>query len=290
MIIYLNGHFISDHEARISLMDGGYLFGDGVFETLRLYAGTPFDLDGHLRRMARQLEALEYEWRPDLAEFERILAELTERNGWRGADARCRITVSRGTDDDDILPLRGHEALTPTVSVMGQPLGERLARWQRDGITVEPMPDAYIRGSFPHLKTLNYLPTAMALRSAARAGCDEALFVDGSGRVLEAATSNVFIVREGVLWTPPLDLGLLAGRTRALVLDRAVRAGLTVHEASFSLEELREADEVFLSGSVKEVVPVRLVGGEAVAGGEPGPVTRLLQKEYRRGVRDALGG
>ncbi len=290
MIVYLNGRFCPADEARISLLDGGYLFGDGVFETLRLYAGRPFDLEGHLARMASQLEALEYSWRPDIRELGDILDTLVTRNEWNGMDVRCRITVSRGYDGGELLPLLDHGNITPTISMVAQPLGDRLVRWQKDGIAVEPLPFAYVRGNFPHLKTLNYLPTAMALRYAARHGCDEALFIDGQGRILEAATSNVFMVREGSLWTPPLDLGLLPGRTRSMVLAGAERSGLQIHELPFTLDELCRADEVFLSGSVKEIVPVRTIGGVDVAKGEPGPVTRILQKEYRRGVRDALGG
>lgn len=290
MIVYLDGSFLPAEQARIPLLDGGYLYGDGVFETVRLYDGRPFDLDGHLARMARHLDVLEYDWRPDPSSLSAVLHELAARNGCAEGDARCRLTVSRGAAPGEVLPLEGHEDIPPTVSAILQPLGDRVARMQHEGIAVQPMPHDYARGNFPGLKTLNYLPTAMALRAAARAGCEEALFVDGEGRVLEAATSNVFLVRDGALSTPPLDLGLLPGRTRSMVMEIAARSGVEVREEAFGLDDLAAADEVFLSGSVKEVVPVVRIAERTVADGTPGPLTGRLAKEYRRGVRDTLGG
>ncbi|MBC8423065.1 aminotransferase class IV [bacterium] len=290
MIIFLNGKYCDADEARISLFDGGYLYGDGMFETIRLYAGRPFDLSGHLERLGRNLEALGYAYRPSPRELADVIAQLVRRNGLDGRDARGRLTVSRGGGPGDPLPLTDHGSLQPTVSVFLQPLDPALARWQRDGIGVLSMRAGFQRGDFPHLKTLNYLTTVTALRLAHAAGCQEALLVDGENRVLEGATSNVFVVAGGTLLTPPLELGLLAGRTRDMVLAHANAAGLSCREAPLTIRDLCAADEAFLCGSVKEIVPVVAVDGSPVGDGTPGPVTRRLQKEYRRGVEDALGG
>ncbi len=290
MIVFLNGKYCDADAARISLFDGGYLYGDGMFETVRLYAGRPFDLDGHLARLAANLEALGYAYRPSPLEIADVIGDLVRRNGLTGQDARCRLTVSRGGGPGDPLPLADHGAMRPTVSVFLQPLDTGLARWQRDGIGVLSMRAGFHRGDFPHLKTLNYLTTVTALRLAHAAGCQEALLVDGESRVLEGATSNVFAVAGGTLRTPPLELGLLAGRTRNMLLAHAAAAGLPVDEGPVTLRELCAADEAFLCGSVKEIVPVVSVDGTPVGDGTPGPVTRTLQKEYRRGVADALGG
>lgn len=289
MIVWLNGTCLPAAEARIPLLDGGYLYGDGVYETFRVYAGRPFDLAGHLARMARNLEALEYRWRPGDAEVREALAQVLAANAWEAADARARLTVSRGADPDDPMPLSGHPGLAPTVSLVVRALGGREAAWQRDGIAVLSMPAEFARGNFPHLKTLNSLPTVSALRRARAAGCDEALLVDAEGRVLECATSNVFLVRGRNLVTPPLALGLLAGRTRALVLAGAADLGLAVSEAAFSPDDLIAADEAFLCGSVKEVAPITAVDGRPAGGGRPGPVTREVQAAYRAHVRRTLG-
>jgi len=290
MLVWLNGTCIDAREARVGLLDGGYLYGDGVFETVRLYLGRPFDLEGHLDRMTRQLEILEYDWRPDVDVFRDGINALLIANGWTDRDARCRLTVSRGGLPDDPLPLSGHRRLIPTVSIIVQPVGDILEAWQEAGIAVFTMPGEFARGNFPHLKTLNYLPTIMALRHARAHGCDEALLIDNDGWILEGATSNVFIVEGGTLKTPPLALGLLPGRTRAMVLELAGDLELECGEHSFRVEDLRTADEAFVCGSVKEIVPIVAVDGRPAAGGQPGPVTRRLQEAYRRGVRDTLGG
>ena len=290
MLVWVNGECIAANEARISLLDGGYLFGDGVFETLRLYQGQPFDLSGHLERMTHQLEVLEYQWRPDRKLFEAAILDLLSANNWLGIDARCRITVSRGFFEHESMPLTGHETLPPTVSIMVQPLGERLAIWHRDGIRVRTMTEDFARGNFPQLKTLNYLPTIMAMRRAHSLGCDEALLIDSDGWVLEGATSNVFMVSKGTLTTPPLSQGLLAGRTRAMVLDLAVECGLITREQPFRPQDLRAADEAFLCGSVKEIVPMVSLDDHPVGAGHPGAITQQLQKKYRRRVVESLDG
>ncbi|MBU0741626.1 aminotransferase class IV [bacterium] len=290
MIVFLNGKYCAAGEARVSLFDGGYLYGDGMFETIRLYVGRPFDLAGHLARMSSNLETLGYAYRPSPPVIGDVIAELVRRNGLESRDARCRLTVSRGGGPGDPLPLSGHGALPPTVSIFLQPLDPVLALWQRDGISVLSMRAGFSRGDFPHLKTLNYLTTVTALRLAHAAGCQEALLVDGENRVLEGATSNVFLVRTGSLYTPPLALGLLAGRTRDMILALAAAGGIASHEAPLSIADLCEADEAFLCGSVKEIVPIVAVDGSPVGDGMPGPVTRYLLREYRRGVMDSLGG
>lgn len=290
MFAFLNGNYLDADAARVSLFDGGYLHGDGVFETLRLYGGRPFDLAGHLDRLERNLAALDYAWRPDPSAIAAVIAELVARNDLSDRDARCRWTVSRGGSSATPLPLDGLDALTPTVSAYVQPLGPEIAARQRDGIRVIALRSDFSRGNFPGLKTLNYLPTVMALRAARRAGCPEALLCDARGRVLEGATSNVFAVRDGGLATPPLELGLLGGRTRSLVLEAARDLGVPCREAALTASELIAADEAFLCGSVKEIVPVVEIDGEAAGGGRPGPLTRALQTAYRRGVADSLGG
>ena len=290
MIVFLNGKYLEAQSAQVGLFDGGYLYGDGVFETIRLYAGRPFDLPGHLARLAVNLAALDFAWRPAPGAVAEIVAELVRRNGLADRDARCRLNVSRGGAPDDPLPLENLAALAPTVSAWVEALGPHLGAWQRDGVGVAVLREGFRRGNSPGVKSLNYLPTVLALREARRRGCAEALICDAGDRLLEGATSNVFVVRGGRLATPPLSRGLLGGRTRALVIEAAARLGLPCAEADVTAADLAGADEVFLCGSVKEIVPVTAIDGPPVGDGAPGPVTRRLQEAYRRGVRDSLGG
>jgi branched-subunit amino acid aminotransferase/4-amino-4-deoxychorismate lyase len=288
MLVYLDGQYLDAAAARVSLFDGGYLCGDGLFETLRLYRGRPFDLAGHLERLRRELDLLGFRWRPDLAELDHILRELAARNGLADRDARARLSVSRGARPGATLPLDGLDDLEPTISATVSPLPDAVSRWQADGLRAQLMRPVFARGNFPQLKTLNYLPSVLALRFAHAAGFEEALLQDRRGRILEGAASNVFLVKDGRLRTPHPRLGLLPGRTRALVLALARRLGRRVEEEAFALRDLLGADEAFLTGSVKEVTPLVGVDDAVIGDGRPGPVTREIQTRYRQDVEDAL--
>jgi branched-chain amino acid aminotransferase len=290
MLLYIDGKYIPAEEATISLFDGGYLYGDGLFETVRLYSGQPFDLDGHLERLSTQLKTLEYSWRPDTDSIHKIITKLTVLNSLTDDDSRCRITVSRGGSFDILLPLQDLHEIKPTVSIFLIPIADTISKMQKTGIAVTAMKSGFARGNFPGLKTLNYLPTVVALRAARKANCQEALLINSDNNVLEAATSNVFIINNNTLYTPPLDLGLLSGRTRSIVLETASNLGLNCVEKSFVLNELLDADEVFLSGSVKEILPVVKVDGALIGNGKPGEQTLKLAKKYRQGVLQSLSG
>ena len=180
--------------------------------------------------------------------------------------------------------------MTPTISAFLQAVGPETAAMQDSGIRLKVMRSDFARGNFPHLKSLNYLPTIMALRTAHRDGCAEALLLDPDGRVLECATSNICMISGDTLTTPPLELGLLAGRTRALIMDLAGTTGLQAREAAFDLQDLQAADEVFICGSVKEVVPVIGLDAQPIGTKTPGPKTRCLQQAYRRAALASCSG
>mgnify|MGYP001070378891 CR=1 FL=1 len=288
MIVYLNGEFLDAADARVSLFDGGYLYGDGLYETLRLYAGRPFDLEGHLHRLTRELGLLGYAWRPDPGSLRAIFQELARRNELGERDARARLTISRGGSPQQPLPVERVSELPATVSAWVEPIPAEIPRWQAEGIGVSIMKPPFARGNFPQLKTLNYLPALMALRFARAEGCEEAILTDRQGKLLEGVSSNLFVVRDGKLATPPSRLGLLAGRTRALVMEIAGAAGLVAQETGIERRDLLMAGEAFLSGSVKEIVPVVRAEGATIGDGRPGPVTRDLQARYGQAVRAAL--
>jgi branched-chain amino acid aminotransferase len=290
MQLYINGKYCHASEASISLFDGGYLYGDGLFETIRLYQGVPFDLQGHLNRLSEQLSKLEYSWQPEFNNIHTIISQLVNLNNLSSEDARCRITISRGGSFDTPLPLDNLSQIQPTVSIFLFPLSDSLPLMQKSGISVTAMKSGFARGNFPGLKTLNYLPTVVALRAAHKVNCQEALLIDSNNNILEAATSNVFIIKNKTIFTPPLELGLLSGRTRSIIIKTTESLGLQCKEQPFSLDELVNAEEVFLSGSVKEILPVVRVDDAVINNGLPGKFTIELAKKYRQGVLQSLSG
>ncbi len=281
MLVYLDGKFLPADQAQISIWDGGYLHGDGVYTTLRVYAGNPVELPAHWERLTLQARALEIPLDLSLETLGGIVAELVARNGLAEGDGRLRVTVSRGAPPDGSLPLTGLDRIRPTVLVTLVPVPDAIAAWQREGIGAVVLGPAYRRSHFPELKTLNGLTTVLALRQAARAGCREALLTTARGRLLEGAVSNLFLVRDGRLLTPAARGGFLPGLTRRRVLELARGLGTPAREASLYRRDLQEADEVFCASSVREILPVVRIDREPVGAGRPGPVTRTLQAAYR---------
>lgn len=274
-VVYLNGEFIPRAEARVSAFDRGFLYGDALFETIRAYAGKPFLLDEHLARMANSAQELGI-LAPDRDELIRAIQTLIERNGL--ADAYIRITISRGIHAGTLAP---DKPTVPTVLVEARQL--------------HPYPlELYARGakltvsSFTHdsasrvrrHKTTSYITSVLARREAKERGADEALLLDSAGHVAEGATSNIFCVVRGNLVTPPLDMNILPGVTRAAVIRLSRDAGIDVNEVRFGIAELAGADEIFLTNSLMELMPVRAVD-ESPVRNCPGQVVRDLAERYR---------
>jgi D-alanine transaminase len=207
---------------------------------------------------------------------------LAKANDLANVDGRLRITVSRGGNLDDPLPLKDLHRLTPTVLVTLVPLPAELETWRTQGIAALTLGASFARGNFPTLKTLNSLAALRALRQAAAAGCQEAILTDPTGGLLEGAISNLFLVAAGRLLTPALCGEFLAGRTRQIILALAEREGIALGEESLNRSHLENASEVFMASSVREVLPVIRIDGMAVGNGQPGKVTRRLQELYRK--------
>jgi branched-chain amino acid aminotransferase len=287
--VYLNGEFLPRDAARISPFDRGFLYGDGLFETVRAYAGRPFRLDAHLDRLAASAEALTIP-APDRAKLTGVVDELIRRNNL--ADAVVRIALSRGEHAGRLWPTAPAET---TLLVEARPLRPYPTELYERGADclVASVPHDAASGLRRH-KTANYLPSILAKREAVEREADEAILLDPAGDVAEGATSNVFCVRHGRLMTPPLDLNILPGVTRATVIGLARDAGLNVAEARFGLPALATADEVFLTNSLMELLPVRRIffcDGRSCIEAEdhtlapcPGPVTRRLAERYRENV------
>ena len=284
MIVDLDGTLVDAADARVSPFDGAYQYGDGLFDTLRSYRGFLFRLDDHLERLRRQAELLQLDFDDTREHWSTRITALLDANDIVDTDARVRVQISRGGDDTTDLVGAAPADLDPVTMITARAVSERLDEQQRAGIRIMSMQPAFARGNFPQLKSLNYLPSLMAMRFAREAGFDEALLVNAHRRVLEAATGNLFAIDGNVLRTPSPRLGLLPGITREIVLEFAPELGLRVDEVLGEIRDLLLADEVFLTGSVKEIVPVVAVDNTTIGHGEVGPWTRRLQERYREQV------
>ncbi len=287
--VELNGRLVPASEAQVSPFDAGYLHGDGVFDTLRAYRGELFAFDEHFRRLHTQCERIGIELAGDESVWRVRLQALLQKNSLANTDARVRIQVTRG-GNSLLDPGDAHiNVASPVTFVQAVPLPEELPRWQRDGVRAMAASAAYARGNLPAIKSLNYLPNMIALRQARIEGCHEALLFNSQGKLLEGATSNIFLVQGTRLRTPSTRLGILAGITRRRVMAVAADLGMRVEEAASELRDLVVADEVFLTSSVREIVPIVGVDNMKVADGHSGPWTQQLQWAYNEHRRSSMG-
>lgn len=266
-IYYIDGDYVEAQAARLPVDDLSVLRGFGVFDFLRTYGGRPFHLEDHLARLKRSAELIGLEVGRPLAEIAAIVHETLRRNGH--AEANIRIVLTGGSSPDCFLP-----AGRPRLLVMVTPLAPPPAAWYRDGVGIVTIP--YSR-YLPGAKSINYIPAIHAMQDARRKGAVEALYVKPDGRVTECTTSNLFAVIDGRLLTPETDL--LPGITRQVLLglDLPLPAQIT----DLSLEALHSAEEVFLTASNKEVVPVVRIDQRPVADGRPGKRTREAMDRFR---------
>jgi branched-chain amino acid aminotransferase len=279
--VFLNGRFVPAAKASISVYDRGLLYGDGLFETLRAYHGKVFALADHLERLASSSAVLglpvpPYDWRE-------LTSDLLRRNDLQRRDAWVRITVTRGPAEPIVLP---PEPARATIIVMVRAVDPTLAAKQRSGVAVTLLP--YSRHGFiPEHKSLNYLPAVVGKVLAARHGAFDGLFVRSEHFITEGTTSSLFIVQGKSLWTTPIG-GILPGITRRRVLDLAEAARIRTLERDLTTTDLLEADEAFLTSSISEIMPIVEVDQTRIGKGQPGPITRKLQKLYKAAVEKEL--
>lgn len=282
--VYLNGKLMRASEARISPFDHGFLFGDGVFETVRAYGGQVFESSAHFERLATSAEVADIALPFEKSGWDALLDEVVRANGID--DAVLRVTVTRGVGQAVV----GHAETEPTVLVAPRPVPPRgPADWER-GITCA-MVDVRTRSHDhlnPEIKCLSYMSNVLALRQARERGADEAIMLTGNGFVAEGSVSNVFGVWDGVLITPP-EGEILPGVTRAVVLEQARAGNIPVKEEPLPAGRLVGADEMFITGTGWEVMPVTFLDGNQIGDGRPGPVTRSLYAAYCRRIASEHG-
>lgn len=277
--IYLSsaGKPVDPADATVSVFDRGFLYGDSIYETMRTAGGNIVELERHLARLHGSAEGIAMELSYSDDEIRDAVTQTLEAAG--NADSRIRVVITRGTGP---IALDTRTSESPLMVVFVQPLQFPPAEQYERGISAQIVDvQKNVREAIdPGLKTGNYLPSILALRKAVEAQGDDAIMVNADGNVAEGATSNLFMVSEGQVSTPSLETGVLAGITRGVVLELSAQAGLPVAETTITPDQLRGAQEVFLTSSVRGVMPVTRLDGAPVGEGSVGAVTRRLMTAY----------
>ena len=292
-LVNLDGRLLPPEQALVPVLDRGFLYGDSVYEVLRTYGGAPFALGPHLGRLERSAARLWLQL-PAREQIEREVARTLAAAG--NAESYVRVIVTRGEGRFGLAPASGGE---PRLVVLVRPLDPIPPALYQTGLhlAVVRVRRNHPRTLDPKAKTGNYLNSVLALGEAQQAGADDAVFLDLDERITECSSSNIFFVKQGVVVTPPLSLPLLEGITRATLIDLARGEGLHVREEQHGVGALFDADEVFLTSTLREVMPVTRLSAledrdpspRPVGSGAPGPVSQRLLALFRAHAGRAHG-
>ena len=284
-LVNVDGMLGSEEDRLLSPLDQGFLFGASVYETVRTYGGRTFLLERHLGRLRESAKALDIALDVTDDELAVRIEETLVAAG--NAESSIRIVVSAGVGSIDY---RAGSASRPTVVVIVRPLPEYPDSLYREGAraVVVPMMRATRGGLDPRIKSSNLLTNLSALREAHRQKAYEAIMLNSEGEVAEGSMSNVFLVARGVVRTPPISAGILEGITRELVIEVARENGYPVEEKGFKPDQLLKADEVFITASARQIVPIVQLNETRIGNGKPGPVTRALIAAYKEKVQELI--
>jgi branched-chain amino acid aminotransferase len=270
-------------EAKISVLDYGFLFGFSLYETLRVYNGQPFRLDNHLARLRYSGDRLGIVIHTAL--LREAVKDVINANGFKQTRIRICVSIGEGKMSPDLDSCRH-----PTMVVLASDYKAPTQKKCQEGYNV--VLSSIRRNSqspVTYLKTANTMENMLARRDAKDAGADESFFLNEIGLITESAGSNLFLVKNGELLTPHYESGILPGVTRVIVFELATQSEITVKEASMQCEDVYTADEVFITNSLIEIMPVTNFNGRAIANGKPGPLTKQLMKEYQELVKKEIG-
>lgn len=274
----VNGNVVPIEEARVSVLDNGFTFGDSVYETLRTYRGRPFALARHLARMRASADRLGF----DIPFADAVLAARLDAVLARAQnpESYIRLIVTRGVGD---ISYRFERVKGPTVVMAVKPYHPYPEGHYREGISVVVVSIRrnHPRALDPAIKSGNLLNNILAVREAQARGAEEPVLLNERDEITEGASTNLFIVKGGTVLTPPLTAGILAGVTRAVLLDLLPDLGLPVREQTVRVPDLMTADEAFLTSTTRETVPIRAVDGTPIGEGRPGPLTRRILEAFR---------
>ncbi len=284
MYVYIDGAFVPKEEAKISVFDHGLLYGDGVFEGIRLYQRCVFRLDEHLERLEYSAKALLLQLPLSRPEMAGAVCESCRRNNL--TDGYIRLIVTRGVGN---LGLSAASCKRPTVIIIADKIQLYPPEIYTQGLSIVTVPTRRMNPAAlnPAIKSLNYLNNVMAKIEASQQGALEAIMLNDQGYVSECTGDNLFLVHKGALYTPDAASGALKGVTRQTILDLCAERDLKVVEKNLTRYDVWTADEVFLTGTAAEVVPVVSVDGRAIGDGRPGEITgRLLEAFHSRVAHD----
>src|SRR4051812_29893243 len=283
--IWIDGKLVDKSEAKISVYDHGLLYGDGVFEGIRVYSGKIFELDAHLDRFWNSAKAIRLELPVSREQITTAMYDTVKANNF--TDCYIRLVVTRGVGDLGLDPKRCSK---PTVFVITDLVALYPKEMYEKGISV--ITASVIRNHpnalSPRVKSLNYLNNILARIEANDAGVPEALMLNHDGNVAECTADNVYIVRDGVVQTPTTHDGILEGVTRQVIIELCAKLGIPLVEKTLQRHDLYIADEMFLSGTGAEVIAVTKIDGRTLGAGEAGPVTRRLMEAFHKHVRGTL--
>ena len=275
-IVYLNGSLIPRSQARISALDYGFLYGFGLFETMRAYEGQVFRLDRHLNRLVHSAEVLGLPI--GVTDLKSAVTATIQAN--QLGDARVRITISIG--EGGIVP-DPSTCDKPTVLILAghyQPYPQQV--YEKGFRAIVSSIRRNSQSPLSKLKSANYLESILARQEARAAGIDEALCLNEKGLLAEASMSNIFLVTNSILRTPGQDSGILPGITRETILELASPLGINTVEHDIRLDELFQAQEAFLTNSLMEIMPLTEIDGKPIGSGRPGPLTKRLAMAYKK--------
>jgi branched-chain amino acid aminotransferase len=282
MKVWIDGQLVDEADAKVSVFDHGLLYGDGVFEGIRMYHNRIFKLREHIERLFWSAKALMLEIPMTPEEITRACIETCRANGLRDGYIRLIVTRGKGT-----LGLDPRRCPKPSVIIIAATIQLYPEKYYQEGLTIVTVPTTrnLVNSVNPAIKSLNYLNNILARIEANNAGVEEAILLNTDGFVAECTGDNVFIVHKGRLLTPPLSAGALYGITRGTVLDSARELGIPWGEPNLTRYDVYIADEMFLTGTAAEMVPVVKVDGRVIGDGKPGPVTERLMNAFREKTR-----
>jgi branched-chain amino acid aminotransferase len=280
--VYINGKLYDKADAKISVYDHGLLYGDGIFEGIRVYDGKVFRLRQHVDRLYDSAQGIKLLIPMSREQMAEAITSTVKANDKRNGYIRAIVTRGAGT-----LGLDPRKTTDPQVIIIVDDISLYPQELYENGMeivtvsTIRNHPNALS----PRIKSLNYLNNIMAKMEAIQAGCLEALMLNHEGQVAECTGDNIFIVKRGVLKTPPTDAGILEGVTRNTVMELARAADIPVEESSLTRLDVHTADECFLTGTAAEVIPVVKCDGRQIGSGKPGPITKQLRERFHQIIR-----
>jgi branched-chain amino acid aminotransferase len=283
-MIFINGKFYSQANAKISVFDHGLLYGDGIFEGIRFYNGRVFRLEEHLDRLWDSARSICLEVPMSKREMTEALLETVRQNDLR--DGYIRLLVTRGVGN---LGLNPAQCETPSVIIIAATVMLYPEAMYQNGLTVVTVATRRTNPAAlnPAVKSLNYLNNVMARIEANLAGADEALMLNDAGNVAECTADNVFVVKRGQIFTPPITAGALRGITRSVVFEIAAELAMKITEADITRHDVFIADECFLTGTAAEIIPVIKADGRPIGNGKPGPITARMIARFRELTRES---